>query len=547
MQPPKKSMIMFRFVLVLLVLLIFNWQATPNLHFGVENATEASFLWSDEGRQIQMLENIQSTGSLKLLQQAYTAFYVHLSYLTAWLIEQGTPISSKSFAYGSKWVSLVSMNLYLLVGFWMAHKVFASFFWALISMGLLAGQSLNLLFATRIHPEATMILFVALTLCFATFFFRQSRTIYLWLMVGCSALAVGTKPIAIFLGPWMLFIFLLTLWQHRITCYRQILSWIIQCMILFIVVFTISSPYQVFHLSEWIHGLISENAYSTGKWAGRSGWEWFGVIVGDSFLGPFFSLLVVVSILTGILHLVGKHGRLQEIFFRQEDVLQNGKVSLFLYKDQQAFFLLNLSWILLGCGYIMLTSRSFIDRYFIHTHFSFVMLIALGLYWLFHFVKPNYKRWLVGIIVILVLAGIQGQLRLVQRDIKRRDRLDQGFVAHRKFFEELRQYLPKDARVLYTRRVYMLPEAFPFAERVREFINVPLIEKEGIDYLIVNQNGRPGMKQIGLIPVTEYEHRVQETIQFWQSLEKNRVDGFFKVIKQYPDIQITVYKKVGSG
>ncbi|MBF0290130.1 MAG: hypothetical protein HQM14_20120 [SAR324 cluster bacterium] len=542
---------MVRVVLVLLTLLVFNWQASPNLFFGVENATEASFLWSDEGRQIQMLENIQNTGSLKLLQQAYTSLYIHLSYLTAWGIESGSPISPKSFAYGSKWVSLVSMNLFLLVGFWMAYKVFASFSWALISMILLAGQSLNLLFATRIHPEATMILFVALTLCCATFFFLQSRTLYLWLMVICSALAVGSKPMAVFLGPWMLLIFLATLWQHRITCYQQILGWIIQCVVLFLVAFTISSPYQVFQLPEWIAGLLSENAYSAGKWAGRSGWEWFYVITGDSFLGPFFTLLFVVGAGFGIWQLFwglpfflkGGRGDLysQKSFFLELPLFLKGGRGDF----QKAFFLINLSWILIGCGYIMLSSRSFIDRYLIHAHFSFVMVMALGGYWLFHALKPNYKKWVMGVIVILVLAGIQGQLRLLHRDIKRRERMDQGFVAHRNFFHELQTYLPQDARVLYTRRVYMLSDAFPFAKRVREFINVPLLEKENIEYLIVNQNGRPGMKQKGIVPVTDHEHKVQETIRFWQKLEKNGVEGLFQVIQQYPDIQVTVYQKSG--
>jgi len=519
---------LFRIGSVFSVLLLFNIEATPNLHYGVENAIEAAFLWSDEGRHIRMLENIQNTGSLKLLQVAYTAFYINLSYLFSWVVEGGTPISSKSFAYGSKWVSLISMNLYLLVGLGLAYRILSSFSWALFAMILLAGQSLNLLFATRMHPEATMILFVALALYFATFFFLHAYSKYWWLMIGSVALAIGSKPLVVFLIPWMTLILGMTLWRHRIYHFRRIMVYILGGTLLFAGVFTMASPYQVLHLPEWVAGLRSEEAHSAGMWGGRSGWGWFKVVVDDLFLGPFYALLFCLSLMVGLRHL-------------HKVRKQEGQGILRKYPE--TFFLMNLSWILVGNGYIFLTSRAFIERYLIHTHFSFIMIIILGIYWGLPSLKRPYKRGVIAVGMILILAGIQGQWRLVERDKNRRHRLDQELLQHRKFARELPQIIPPNTKILYSRQIYIFSEDFPLAERVREFINVPLIKKEGIEYLIVNRNGRPGMKQIGMVPVTEREFQIQKSIRFWQALEKNGVDGLFSVVRDFPEIEVTIYQK----
>ncbi len=518
---------LFRSGAVFFVLLLFNLDATPNLHYGVENAIEASFLWSDEGRQIRMLENIQNTGSLKLLQVAYTAFYINLSYLFSWVVEGGAPISPKSFAYGSKWVSLISMNLYLLVGFGFVYRILSSFSWALFALILLASQSLNLLFATRMHPEATMILFVALALYCATFFFLHASSKYWWLMIASVALAIGSKPLVVFLIPWGALILGMTLWKHRIYNFRRIMIYIVGGALLFAFVFTMASPYQVLNLPEWVAGLRSEEAYSAGKWAGRSGWGWFKVIPGDTFLGIFYSLLFCIALIVGFRHL--HKVRKQEGW-------------AILGKYPETFFLMNLSWILVGNGYIFLTSRAFIERYLIHTHFSFIMIIILGIYWGLPALKPPYKRGVIAVGMILILAGIQGQWRLVERDKNRRSRIDQELLRHRKFARELPQLIPQNAKILYSRQIYISPQDFPLAERVSEFINVPLLKKEGIEYLIVNRNGRPGMKQIGSVPVTEREFQIQKSIRFWQALEKNGVGGLFSVVRDFPEIEVTIYQ-----
>ncbi|MBF0279568.1 MAG: hypothetical protein HQM13_17345 [SAR324 cluster bacterium] len=518
----------FKVSAVFLVLLLFNMEAAPNLHYGVENAVEASFLWSDEGRQIKILENIQNTQSLKLSQSAYTAFYIHLSYLFAWLVEGGTPISPKSFAYGSKWVSLLSMNLYLMLGFVLVYRILSSFLWATFALVLLSGQSLNLLFATRIHPEATMILFVVLTLYSATFFFLYAKPNDWWKTTGSAALAIGTKPLVVFLIPWAAVVFAVTVWKHRIYNLKRNLWYILGGSLLFLVVFTISSPYQVLHLQEWLEGLLSEKAYSAGKWAGRSGWGWITVVVGDSFLGPVFSFFFCFSILTSVLHL---HRGLKE------------KGPSFLKNPAESFFLINLSWVIIGNGYIVLGSRSFIDRYLIHTHFSFFMIIILGLYWWVPSLTKRKSRWMITIGVLLFFAGIHGQWRLVERDKNRRRAINQELSKHRKFAAVLPSIVPQEAKILYSRQIYIFPQNFPFAERVGEFIDVPIIEKQGIEYLIVNLKGRPGMKQIGIVPLTEREFRVQKSIQFWQSLEKNGVDGLFSVVRHFPEIEVTVYRK----
>ncbi len=573
-----------RYVTLILLLLAFNAHVLPNLHLGVENAVEAGFLWTDEGRQIRNLEQMQAQQTLKLNQVAYTALYVNLSYGLGWILEGGTPISAKSFAYGSRLVSLVAMNAFLLLCFGVAWRWFRSGPWAIVATILMAGQSLNLQFATKIHPEALMVLWVMVTLWGATVFLGSGKLWHLWVMVLGSALAVGTKPIVLFLLPWQLLVFGAALWLHRIRSFPVIWGMALSALLVFALGFTAASPYQAFHLLDWIQGLLSENAYSVGKYD-LSSWYWFKIITDVRFLGPLFSAGLIFGLIAGTHHLYRswksitfqsagvQPANLQSVDAQSVDAQSVDAQSVdaqsvdaqsvdaqsvdaqstssqmsdsrseFLRKPLNLFFCVNVSWVVMGSGYILLKSHSFIHRYLMHVHVACLWILVLGMYWWWEKRSTRHKKWILPIGIVLLWGGIQPQWRESLRDLERRQKIMSQMPAHRAFYQELRQMIPSDAKLLYTRQVYLLPQDFPNALRAIPSHNLRFLEEADIEYLVVNRKGRPGLKMEGKLPNNEWGRNVEAGIQFWKDLEADQVNGAFKILKTYPHLKITLYQK----
>ena len=515
--------------LFVLVLLLFNLTTWPYLKFGVENAIEASYFWVDEGRHLQTLEYMQETHSLQLIHPAYTAFYPNLSYLSAWLINRGErPISAKAFAWGSKGVSLISLNLHLLIAFALCYAIFSSFGWALLGLILLAGQRLNLTFASWMHPEALMLLFTALALYAGTRLLIEGKPKYLWAMAAATGLGVGTKLQLIFLIPWGGVLFLLMLWKFRRFSLQRFLGWSAISGIILVATFFVASPYQVIHLADFIQGVRGESLNITDYYQGRySAWKWLSQVTSELHLGPYFSLLFLLSCAMGIKRLiVGGKQEGWALLNRPPEVLLIG----------------NLLWILIGAGYIVTTYRVFTNRYLIHIHISLILVILLGLYWWVQEKRPFYHITTKILILILLYGGIQGQWRHTRRDIERREKIYAQMEPHRQFGRELPQHVPVDAHVLHTIRVYISPKLYPRARPLFSEVSSTILGQSDLDFLIVNNNYRPAMRAV--VPMRGSQQDTVDAIAFWNRLEKDGLDGLFTIVAHYPEINVTIYRKM---
>ena len=499
------------------------------MKYGLENAIEAGFFWVDEGVHMDTLERMQATQSLKLIHPAYTAFYLNLSYVGAWLINGGEhPIPSKAFGVGSRWTSLISMNLQLLVVLALGYYAFSSFKWALLLMGVVAGQRFHILFATRMHPEALMLLFTALTVYCGSRLLAKGQPKYLWGMAASAGFAIGTKLQVVFLVPWGGLMLGLMLWKSPKVVWKSVAGWVLVSGVAFTLAFFVASPYQLIHLPELIQGMLSQSSWIVDYYPDRSLWRWFDILTSELVLGDVFSLLFAVALIFGLGRLVGEWK-------------QHGKA--ILDRPAEALFVANLLWMVVGVGYIVTTYYVFAHRYLIHVYFSFLTVIVLGLYWWAQAQRPFYHWGVKVLIGLLIVGGIHTQWRHSMRDADHRQKIHSTLAAHREFAKDLPRHVPYDAWVAHTIRVYishhLYPQAFTLFSNVRA-----LVLDQDIDYLLVNKNYRPAMRTTIAMRGTDAEN--QRTINFWDSLEQDGVGGLFEVVAHYPKIEVTIYKKVKS-
>lgn len=511
------------------VFLLFNLTVWPYMKFGLENAIEASYFWIDEGRHVQTLEIMQSTQSLKLIHPAYTAFYPNLSYLLAWLIDLGqSPISAQAFAWGSKWVSLISINLHLLVGFALCYRILSSFKWAFLGLILLAGQRFYLTYGTSMHPEALMLLFTTLALYAGTRLLIEGKSKYLWGMAAATGFALGAKLQVIFLIPWGGVLFLLMLWKFRRFSVQYFLSQVSLSSLILITAFFVVSPYQLIHFADLVQGIRGEGLNITDYFQGRySAWQWVSQVTSELHFGPYFSLLFLLALLVGTTRLLGewkRHGK----------AVLNQPLVIFLFT--------NLLWIVIGAGYIVSTYRVFTDRYLIHIHISLIFVMLLGLYWWAQDRRPFYNNAVKILIFMLLYGGIQGQWRHTRRDIARREKTYAHMEPHRRFGAELPQHVPFDANVLHTIRVYISQKRYPHSRPFFSDVSTTILGQENLDYLIINNNYRPAMRSAVLMRGSQQD--TYDAIEFWKKLEKDGINGMFSVVAHYPKIDVTIYRKV---
>ncbi|MBF0277859.1 MAG: hypothetical protein HQM13_08715 [SAR324 cluster bacterium] len=520
---------LWRIAMCGLVLLIFNMTAWPYMKFGLESALDASFFWVDEGRHMDTLETMQATRSLKLIHPAYTAFYPNLSFLFAWAIELGRmPISPQAFAWGSKWVSLISINLHLLVGFALCYRILASFKWAFLGLILLAGQRFYLSYGTLMHPEALMLLFTTSALYAGTLLLVEGKTKHLWGMAAATGLALGAKLQVIFLIPWGGLMFLFMIWKFRkFSVLPFLLQVVISSVILVTALFAVS-PYQLIHFSDLIQGIRGESLNITDYWQGRySAWHWLSQVTSELHFGPFFSFLFLLAMLLGSMHIIAKWKLLGRELLDQ---------------PAEVFFIANLLWIGIGAGYIVSTYRVFTDRYLIHIHISLVLVIVSGLYWWVQEKRPFYNLAVKSVIILLLYGGVQGQWRHTRRDIERRETINDLLEPHRRFGRELPQHVPYDANILHTIRVYISAKNYPYSRPLFSDVPATILGQKDLDYLIINNNYRPAMRSSVLMRGSQQD--TDDTIEFWKKLEKDGINGMFSVVAHFPQINVTIYRKV---
>ncbi len=520
-------MTVWRIGLIALVLAWFNWTAWPNMQFGL-NSVEAWFFWVDEGAHLDTLEQMQDKQTLRLLHQAYTAFYPNLSFLGAWLYSgMQMPIASEAFAFASKAVSLLSMNGVLLLGFVVVYYACGSFGWALLGMGLIAGQRLHLLYATRMHPEALMLLFTVLALYAGMRLLREGKLLHLcWLAAGVGW-AIGTKLQVVFLLPWAGLLFLATLWRwrhHR--PWFHWLGWIAVATVCGLGALLMATPYQLWNFQDLVQGILVENKIRD-YYPALSLWKWTSVVWSELHLGPFFSVMFGIA-------LIGGGYRVLHEWRRQGVAILNDGPSV--------LYLTQVLWLVIGAGYIVTTYRVFAHRYLIQVHVSFLLIFLVGLYWWMKAKRPFYHKASLILVGILVFGGIQGQWRHTRRDIEQRQKIQNIVEKQRGLPQEFLQYIAADSVIAHTRRVYVPLSVFPNAFALYHDVVQQVLHHPHLDYLIVNRNYRPGMRGHTLLRGSP---EVQaQTVQFWEALEADGVQGQFRIVKEYPDLDVTVYQRV---
>ena len=298
-----------------------------------------------------------------------------------------------------------------------------------------------------------------------------------------------------------------------------------------IAAFFVVSPYQLIHFSDLIQGIRGESLNITDYWQGRySAWQWIAQVTSELHFGPYFSLLFLLALLLGTKRLIVGWKHQGRALLRQ---------------PPEVFFLVNLLWIVIGAGYIVSTYRVFTDRYLIHIHISLILVILSGLYWWAQEKRPFYNIGVKILIFILLYGGIQGQWRHTRRDIERREKIYAQMEPHRRFGAELPQYVPFNANVLHTIRVYISTKRYPHSRPFFSDVSATVLGQKNLDYLIINNNYRPATRSSVLMRGSQQD--TLDAIEFWKKLAEDGLNGMFSVVAHYPEIDVTIYRKVKAS
>jgi len=521
-----KFHIIWPFLCVSAFLGAFYYFTAPMLWLDIKNAREADLIWLDEGLHLRSIERMQSQHTWELLHPAYTAFYTNLSYAISWLLNSSAEtIPTSTFISGSRWASYLCVQSLILIVFWRLSKLLKSWKWAFLGMCFVGMQRGSFFYSITMHPEAPMLLGIVVAIFAATEYLRHPRFFKISLIFLGLGLAISSKIQALLLLPWAGIIGLLGLWIGQIKDIRSIVLWISGSFMTLIGSLFLFTPYQIFHWQRLWQGSQSERLVQTYTEVNLI--DWFEYTVSNELVGYAYSVLLLFTL----------------ICFIQKFYLNRKNLREWLGKPVPALFVSNLILVVFGLGYVYLAVEVLISRYLIHVAPAIMFLTFIGVYWLsFNPKNKSQFAWL-AFLVVLVVAGLQQQTKHASFDFRVRKQIVKKLGHIRQVIIELKDILPRESYILAPGGQYIDSEWFVNANRW--YPTKQEVIKSKIEYLLLNEGYPASLQREGVsLKDSGKSEDYQEKIKFWKALTQNGLDGQFKVIREFKDARLILYRRV---
>ena len=521
-----KFQIIWPFLCVSAFLGAFYYFTAPMLWLDIKNAREADLIWLDEGLHLRSIERMQSQPTWELLHPAYTAFYTHLSYVISWLFNSSAEtIPTSTFISGSRWASYLCVQSLILIVFWRLSKLLKSWKWAFLGMCFVGMQRGSFFYSITMHPEAPMLLGIVVAIFAATEYLRHPRFFKVSLIFLGLALAISSKIQALLLLPWAGTIGLLGLWIGQIRDIRTIFLWISGSFMTLIGSLLLFTPYQIFHWQRLWQGIQSERLVQT--YAEVNLIDWVEYTVSNELVGYAYSVLLLFTL----------------IYFIKKFYLNRKNLREWLGKPVPALFVSNLILVVFGLGYVYLAVEVLISRYLIHVAPAIMFLTFIGVYWLSFTPKNKLQFSWVAFLVVLVVAGLQQQTKHASFDFRVRKQNAERLVHIRQAIIELKSIVPRESYILDPRGQYIDSQWFVNANHW--YPTKQNVINSKIEYLLLNEGYPASLKREGVkLKDSEKSVEYQEKINFWKALTQNGLEGQFKVIREFKDARLILYRRV---
>ena len=143
----------------------------------------------------------------------------------------------------------------------------------------------------------------------------------------------------------------------------------------------------------------------------------------------------------------------------------------------------------------------------------------------------------------MVFAGLQQQTKHASFDFRVRKKNAERLVHIRQAIIELKNILPRESYILDPRGQYIDSQwflnAFHWYPTKQNVIN------SKIEYLLLNEGYSSSLRREGVsLKDSGKSEDYQEKLKFWKTLTQNGLGGQFKVIREFKDARLILYRRV---
>jgi len=411
--------------------------------------------------------------------------------------------------------------------FWRISKLLGSWKWAFLGMCFVGMQRGSYFYSITMHPEAPMLLGIVISIFYATDYLRRPQFHFLFCMSLGSALAISSKLQALILLPWAVTIGLLGLYIGRIKDTYKIFFWSIGSLITLICGILLLTPYQIFHFQRLWNGIQVElTRQAKGGYTNTevTFFDWINYTVSNEILGYSYSLLLVLTLISFIKQFLKNRRNFKE----------------WIVTPLPALFLTNIIWVIIGAGYVFISTEKLISRYLIHVAPSLMLINFIGVYWLYSTPKKLFHYFWVFILFLFVATGLQQQTKHGSFDFKVRKRISKKFDDIRKVIDDTKKIVPKESLILNPLGLQIDTQWFVNVHHQQP--TKKIINQSNIEYLLIPENYPDSLKREGVsLERSKNSLDYIEKINFWESLVENGINGQFRILKQFPKAKIKLY------
>ncbi len=495
------------FLLLLGFLALFNYFNFDMVTIQYSTLGEVRYMWWDEWLHVKGLLRMQSLQTLELIHPAYTAFYIHLSYLISALLSQGTPIPFAEFVQGSLLASSLVIQLSVILFYVLVSQLTKNKAFALLCAVLFGTHRWVLFHSAVMHPEPPMIFGSTLALIASAAFLTNGKTkMLVFASIGC-AIAIASKPQGLLILPAYAGIVLYYFFTHKVSL-TKVLKKAVCAATALIISLLILTPYQILHLDKLLAGLQKESQVQNVVETSQV-WNWLNYLASNEYLGTTYLLILILG---GVLY-----------FFERKNI------SLV----QRAVWVSSFFYLTFGSLYVVLEVNNLIVRYLVHTLPALALLVASCFLLL---MKHRYKKgnlFIKLLMSLVLIGGIQQQIKHARLSFSGRETALNEIQQLQQWTQELEQLVEAKTKVAGLNFRFLRDTHFEWTEKYGIF------EVQDYPFVILNTHYTGFLEGAG-------ERKKQEIMEFQKILDtmtQKLLAHRYQLVKQGFNGTIKVYQR----
>lgn len=443
----------------------------------------------------------------------------------------GTAARTNALLQGAATIVLATVALGVVSG-WSLWAV-------LVPLFLLGNMHFNYLSAVA-RVDISMFLWLAVVpWAYTRLWLAPGKPAYKWAVIT-TTFAFAAKPAILPLFLFFIGLNALQVLRDGQPFLRELRWRFVKGLKYFLATMLVATPVTVLSFGLFVSSLRSELRKTSAKFDFRPFTDWFDFLLSGHYFGaPLLavSALVVAAFLVVRWWPPARRGAPAQAFGRGQQAAARDPLPVFLW--------INLLWTLCIWGFVILRSRSFIDRYLNPGLLPAVFAVVAAVIWLSR--QRGRGRWPlghaagIGVLVVLLWAAPTNVERvqwLRQQALAKQE----AVVPMRAFLAEFEALVPFDESVLFSTHAYVELERYPVSHlfwdlQPRHFDIEPA-------YLLLAGHPLRGRQMfLRLTDMSKRSHlRRKMTAVIFREIEQSRLFGSLELVKHWPEQDVFLFR-----